>query len=1134
MVNPIDKKERDLAINPAISFAVTAPAGSGKTSLLTQRVLSLLSICESPEEVVSITFTRKACAEMLHRISAALNFGSADLPVDATENETTTWNLARKVIERDVIKGWGLLENTSRLRVTTIDGLCRSIASQMPLESGLGGVPNTLDMPKTAYERAARNVFRHLESDDADMARDFEVFFSHLDNDFQKAEALLSQLLMCRDQWLPHIFKARYELFRDVLDDAYRGVVADALQNLKNRLAPVECSLVPIVQYAADNLQAEGSDSLLAMCSGVTSLPSADSSGCSQWKGIVDLFVTGANEWRKSADKRVGMIAGVTKDEKIQAKEKKQEWSALSEAIQALGDDLLVDLEVVRLLPENNISDMDWQFIGALSRVLPLCVAELDLVFKELGGTDFTSITLGAINALGGDSHHSDLALRLDHTIHHILCDEFQDTASIQLKLLVRLTEGWERGDGKTLFLVGDCMQGIYSFRNANVSIFMNVRNGFFPNIDIVNLDLKVNFRSHEGVVSWVNNTFSKAFPQNENVGRGAVTYSDSVAFKPLLEDRAVTCHLVEDTSARKGEAERVVEIVRECRKSNPDEKIAILVRSRNHLKEVFKAMKDASIQWSANEIEPLSSRPAIVDVMSLVRALTNLNDRIAWLAVLRAPWAALTLKDLDVLVNASINENHVLVDGYRVIYDQLCSHKEIDGLSDDAKVTLERIAPIFIGAVSQRRRKSLRDTVEGLWYALGGPSTLEVESDLINTKTFFDLLDKYDTSSQLESLAEFNQAVEKLYAVPVSNADKNLVVMSLHAAKGLEFTNVIIVGLDRASRSDDKDLLIWHEDVAPVVGERLLMASLSAAGEDDSTFYKYLRFEKSLRNKFENNRLLYVGCTRAIKRLHLVAVSTRKEDGSWNEPSSGSLLSSIWNTFVNEAEIVSCSGSVIGGTFKNLEAGNLKKVVINRVPDLVGSELLNKYRGKSLKKDDLNMPETSGFWQRNEKIIGTVIHRNLCFISIVGLGHWGNNKTAGDTIRRQLKHEGFVGNTDKTIEKIQRVLEIAAGSSDGKFILDNSIHSEANSEIAYLVKSGTEVERRIIDRTFVDSDNVRWIVDYKSSSPSDNESKVDFLSGEVTKYRSQLRKYKEIFLGEGRAIKTALYFPVLGEMVLC
>ena len=129
-MTPPDAAIRERALDITESFLVQAPAGSGKTELLTQRFLALLATVETPEAIVAITFTRKAAGEMRSRISGALQKALGEQPDE--DHAQRTWQLARSALNRDSALQWGLLDNPARLRVMTIDSLCLSLTNQMP------------------------------------------------------------------------------------------------------------------------------------------------------------------------------------------------------------------------------------------------------------------------------------------------------------------------------------------------------------------------------------------------------------------------------------------------------------------------------------------------------------------------------------------------------------------------------------------------------------------------------------------------------------------------------------------------------------------------------------------------------------------------------------------------------------------------------------------------------------------------------------------------------------------------------------------------------------------------------------------------------------------------------------------
>ena len=145
-----DASVREAALDPARSFIVQAPAGSGKTGLLIQRYLRLLATVARPEEILAITFTRKAAAEMRRRVLQALE-RARDPAAPERPNDRLTWQLAREALDHDAAEGWGLLRNAARLRIQTIDALSASLGRQMPVVSGLGGTPAIVEDARALF-----------------------------------------------------------------------------------------------------------------------------------------------------------------------------------------------------------------------------------------------------------------------------------------------------------------------------------------------------------------------------------------------------------------------------------------------------------------------------------------------------------------------------------------------------------------------------------------------------------------------------------------------------------------------------------------------------------------------------------------------------------------------------------------------------------------------------------------------------------------------------------------------------------------------------------------------------------------------------------------------------------------------
>src|SRR5690606_12824484 len=137
----------------------------------------------------------------------------------------------------------------------------------------------------------------------------------------------------------------------------------------------------------------------------------------------------------------------------------------------------------------------------------------------------------------------------------------------------------------------------------------------------------------------------------------------------------------------------------------------------------------------------------------------------IAWLSVLRAPWCGLDLKSLLILAGS---------DRHRTILECCRDEKLLCQLDQDSRHRLARITGIFEQALAQRHRRSLRATLESLWFQLGGPATLDDSNDLENVSTYLELLEDLDTGGEIEDLQQLLDEVAALFAVPDHEAGEN------------------------------------------------------------------------------------------------------------------------------------------------------------------------------------------------------------------------------------------------------------------------------------------------------------------------------------------------------------------------
>ena len=1100
-----DQEQRRQALDHSQSFIVQAPAGSGKTELLIQRFLTLLGRSDQPESIVAITFTRKAAAQMRHRVIGALQ--NASPPAPETAYEKFTWKLAQAALARNNTLNWGLIEHPGRLRIQTIDSLCATFVRQMPWVSRMGAPPQPEDNVDHLYRQAATGTLQMLDSPQTRdvIAAALSTLLSHLDNNFRTVEKLLATMLASRDQWLRHVVgNPEVERLRDALENSLREVIRAALGELEASFPErFKAETVELAQFAARNLSRDGKSGDVLACAGLQGFPAASADALDQWRGLAGLFLTGQGTRRRR----------LTKNEGFPPTDRGRTAKGRLNAIEL--DDMMVErLHAVRSLPPLRFEAAQWDMLSALLVLLPIAAGQLRLVFQHEGRVDFTEIAIGARTSLGTDAEPTDLAFAIDCQIQHLLVDEFQDTSQSQYELLTRLVREWQPGDGRTLFLVGDPMQSIYGFREADVGLLLRARTEGIGPVALTPLTLSVNFRSTAGVVDWVNRALGTAFPSVENRFTGAVTYAPSVPFKTESDEDTVCVHAF-FASDLDLEAERVLEIIGETRTHHPDGTIAVLVRSRSHLFGIVSALQRAGERFSAVEIDALGERPVVGDLVALTRALLHPGDRIAWLALLRAPWCGLTLADLHALVDGDFN---------RTIWDILKTGEWPTRLSPDGIERLERLMPVLSDAINRRGTLAVPRWVEGVWIALAGPACLETRTDLEAAAAYLELLEQSMVGLNIRDERKFAGDIARLFAPSDLEAGDGLQLLTVHKAKGLEFDTVILPGLGRRTRMDDQRLLMWLEYMSG--GEpRLLLAPIHKVGGDKDPVYDYLRKIHATKSDQESTRLLYVAATRARRRLHLLGHTRLDQNGTaFKAPDPRSLLSKIWGAV--EADFVEALRGAGGKDARLPKDAELAGIPLRRLsldwaaPTPPEDIAWNAASPADSEEVGVHRPvfEWASELQRR---VGIVVHRMLHKMSSrEGLA------VREDTLRVALRSEGLDGEKlDEAFARAIAALGNATADEQGRWIL--SRHEDDQREYALSTISERKVRRFVLDRTFVD-DGVRWIIDYKTSTHEGSGLEA-FLDNEQTRYREQMEGYARAMRSlDPRPIRLGLYFPLV------
>jgi ATP-dependent exoDNAse (exonuclease V) beta subunit len=1044
---PPDQAQRELALDPARSILVRAPAGSGKTDLLTRRFLRLLGEVDGPGQIVAITFTRPAAAEMRNRILSELENAAEPGASETNSGPFSTQALAHRALARSQALGWDLLDLPAQLRIQTIDSFCRDLALQQPLLSGLGGGLDISEQPAELYRRAARRTLEQIDGSDPSLREAIESLLLWRDNSWPDLESQLVGMLEKRDQWM-HDF---------VLDRA------------------------------------------------------------PHW-----------DELRARLERPFARAAEF----------------------------------------DPRYTEEEWQIVRACFTLLRHAAAQLKVVFAEAAAADYIEVAQIALNVLRGDDGlPTDGAQAVADGICHLLVDEFHDTSRRQHQLLARLIAAWPEREGRTCFVVGDPMQSIYFFRDADAELFPRVEQlgleipGDLPlRFDAV--QLSANFRTAPALVKNINDAFTQIFAIDDGSG---VTYSQAAPARdgakqpgphlvpnpaPLLQlhlefipesprgnsrslgpDRKKEI-AAEREAAQQKQIEELVTLIRshmahvdQAREAKNKYRIAVLGRARKSLEPIAAALRQTSIPFRAVELEKLQDRPEIIDVLALARALLNPHDRVAWLGVLRSPWCGLSLADLHTLVSADSPEFLA-----RPVPDLLSERWQL--LSAEGREAVDRLLQaieFFNRLQSRQLTAALGTRLEQVWLQLGGAQCVDA-SARVNLDLLWSCLDGLPQGEPDLLGPALEAALDKLTALPdpAADSDCGVQLMTIHKAKGLEFEVVIVPDLQAGAGGSKRELLSWLERGLPPDAEsadpetaseitEFLVAPFQRKGADSGKAKQWVDRVRRERESQEARRLLYVAATRAREELHLFARPSWKtaKDGLFTlvEPRE-SLLLKAWPAWEAEIRrsfdewIVRTASTAQPSTIESLAAAadNLLEMPahapepmrLRRLPPGFRNEIVDA----SLPAGDEPLVGAGRLYERHEggllsRALGKAVHALLQQFAQLLVSQTREASLAA-LAQQQPRIAAFIraaGVEPATANRIaaqalQIVLQ-AAGDPLAQWIL--SPHVDAASEVRWTGVVAGSLRTVQVDRVFragpepqmiaaSPGEDTWWIIDYKTA----------------------------------------------------
>ena len=828
-----DAAARSRAVDPAHNVVLEASAGTGKTHVLVDRYLNLLSHGVDPANILAITFTRKAAAEMRGRILSELRKRA-----DAEGPDKQLWREAR--------------ERSGEVAISTIDAFCLSLLREFPLEANLD----------PGFDMADETQVPRLMEEALDRALD------------------IGRGLSLHDDYVRLLFAELRELR-----------LRDGLANLINRRLVVDEALDRALAAGPADLTAERAceqafERLRGVFTGLTG-------------GVEGFLANGPVHHRRweifSGDMRLvaggsvpapGLARGVL--DRIEGhflnkdKQPRQRFDGYSAKDCNSGDAWKIhrhDVLGVALAVANVLKgfrrDLNAVLSRAVRRVYQIALKEYRSTLDTHGVLDFSEVLAQALLLLGQMEEFARSRYRLEGRYHHVLLDEFQDTSRAQWTLVALLIKSWGEGSGMadaaplspSIFVVGDRKQSIYGFRDADVAV-MDEAGAF---VDGLRADrdsrraISTSFRAVPRLLSFTNDLFTDL--EKNETRRDAFRFSESDRFpvEPALAPADVLGMIAAPTitdcaDAVAAEIRRLIdsgELVRDpdTRMERPigPRDIGILFRTKDSHQDFEKALERQHVPSYVYKGLGFFEADEIKDVVALLRYLALPESNMRAAAFLRSRFVRLSDPALQALAPNLA----------QALAGRSVELGALDG--EDRRVfelTRESVAR-WLALVDRLPPAELLELVldeTAYLFETRGPRVRQARENLKKIRAMIRRVQNrgYATMSRLAEHLERLTAGDESNAV--IDAGDSVSLMTIHAAKGLEFPVVFVVNITRGTGNRKSAIRVVSD--AENAQAWLSVSDFQSEADDDV----------KAKDREETKRLLYVAVTRARDRLYLAA----------------------------------------------------------------------------------------------------------------------------------------------------------------------------------------------------------------------------------------------------------------------
>ncbi len=802
-------------LNTNKSIIISSPAGSGKTEKLARRYIALLQNGVDVERVLAITFTDKASAEMKQRILRILKEEDRDLYIK-------------------------LMEKMPLMRVSTIHSFCGNLLRRFSFEAAVD--PNYRIEDAVESRMAWEEILYEILMDAGKGDRGHELFYQMLsEKGFRGLDYLRSTV-----DYL-------YQKNPFSLEAGVFGYVPQELDSIKEEL---------LLWPGADEA-IEGYRDYL------------EGNSMEHTSAIEKLFLTDKKEPRKRPAPALKNILDF------------RDWSAKMHSVWK-------DRKILEHTERT----------GRIQEVFKLCLDRYTEKKRAGGSLDFSDLEHLAYRMLTEDPEWANILYAFDEKTDHILVDEFQDTNTFQWGIINSLTEEWRSGMGPkreegvrpTVFFVGDEKQSIYYFRGANVEIFSRAKEKLeeWLGEEFCYEEVTDNYRSLPVIIEFTNRLFSGIMQTGEKPFPWITRYTEFNAYRSGVPDNGrVEIILLDDdegttAEAKQKEAEAIAMRIkglagshqitdRQTKQQRPSKymDMAILLRKRTHLKKYEQALKKYNIPFVAVKGIGFYQEPEVAMLRALVFFLSDPRDDYSLYLLLKGPLFQISEGEIIELINC---EGEGLFSKMQLLADENIQTGEGPSLPLFPVETAAGKPDQIKSAAMQLREwlsmthMPLAELIEEVLVKTRAWTHFHEAQSRANVKKFIRIVEGLESDGKslirirdfLERTLDKNDEAKANVNTEGMDAVK---IMTVHAAKGLEFPIVFFPGLEEPFGVQSGENLVYERD-----GKFLFKSEPeSSIRKQDDDFLIHQAKEEE-----EQKRLFYVAATRAEEALFL--------SGQWND----------------------------------------------------------------------------------------------------------------------------------------------------------------------------------------------------------------------------------------------------------